>query len=736
MADCLYDLLFMLPICLITDLLAAAFLQGPEHSVWIYVVSVFSLGIFVLIKHWKNRIRYLFPGIALSAVVTVILLQPAGERTEFILRNLWVLWAFLIGTGSFFLGYFVAAVRTVRRIFIPGTAVLMVLNLFFRKIDSKPAVALAFFLILLFVADEIQHRWKKSGYPDVKKHLVYIAPFLLITGIAVFQIPAPEKPLDWTFAVRAAKQAFSYVKENTVWMHTGEDYNAEVGFSEEGIFYGNLSGKSKEMMQLKADTGGENTVYLNGKTMDTFNGREWTENYTEENNDRRADTIELLAAVENYDAEHTTDYIRRTNITLTFRDFYTKYCFAPIKAVPGESGFGNVEWTQKGGDLIASRQLGYKKNYLVSYYRQNRGNEKFKGLLEHSSVPDEKTWDSVNRRYAAAFTVPYGDYLDYRKKVYEFYLPETPLSPDSEKYLAKITEDAGSDYEKCCRIRDVFASMAYTKTPGELPVDVNSPERFMDYFMFEKQEGYCFYYATAFVLAVRNQGLPARLVQGYRVSAIPGKTVGVKSDSAHAWAEVYFDGIGWVVFDPTPGAPEDGYWMTEEEGQKTPASSPAGMELPEKKDPQAPTELPSEHREKKTAFHWQMVWIPVSAAILLLILYLAAERLIGQMKYRNLSTEEKFLSACRKNIRILEYLGYRMEAGETPQEYGVRIMKKLEREDVAFIVPYERYCYADEIPGEEELTLVGENTKKLLRELKKAKGKRYFLYYFRLMKYT
>ena len=131
MADCLYDLLFMLPICLITDLLAAAFLQGPEHSVWIYVVSVFSLGIFVLFKHWKNRIRYLFPGIALSAVVTVILLQPAGERTEFILRNLWVLWAFLIGTGSFFLGYFVAAVRTVRRIFIPGTAVLMVLNLFF-----------------------------------------------------------------------------------------------------------------------------------------------------------------------------------------------------------------------------------------------------------------------------------------------------------------------------------------------------------------------------------------------------------------------------------------------------------------------------------------------------------------------------------------------------------------------------------------------------------------------------
>lgn len=736
MAECLYDLLFMIPICLSATLLATPYLQGPEKSIWMLVVSLLSLGIFTVLKHWKNRIKYTIPGVAAVAVLTAILLQSAAERSAFMLRNIWILFTFLIGLGSFLSGWLIASNRISRRIFSAAIFIFLVQSFFLWRIDSKPAVALMLFLLLLFAADEIQYGWKKSGYPDMKKHLVFIAPFLLVLAFAVFQIPSPKKPLDWTYVLRAAKQVASYVKENTIWLHTSEDYEAEIGFSDEGAFMGKVTGKSKEMMHLKADVGAENTIYLGGKVMDSFNGREWTENYNDENKDRLIDTIEMLCAVNSYDAEHANDYIRRTNITLTFRDFYTKYCFAPMKAVPGERGFGNVEWTQKGGDLIAKKQLGYKKNYLVSYYKQNTGHEKFREMVNTPSEITADEWDEICRRYATNFFVPYEEYLNYMDKMYQVYLPETKVSGETEKYLAEILDGCDTDYEKCRQIESMLSSMQYTKTPGELPEYVDSAEDYLDYLLFEKQEGYCSHFATAFVLLARNQGIPARLVQGYRVTPIGGKTVSIQSDAAHAWAEAYFEGIGWVVFDPTPGAPEANYWAAEDEKENTAASSPAGMELPEKKDPVNPSELAVVPVEKKKAFHWKYVLIPVSAMIFMLFVYLILERIIGKARYRKLSAEEKFLASCRKNIRILEYLGYRFEPGETAEEYAQRVRKKMDGENVAFIEPYEKLCYAECRPGEAELELASENTKRLLLQLKKAKGRRYILYYFRLMKYT
>lgn len=735
MTECLYELLYMLPVCFITAFLSLPYLQGPKAEVWPVLTALFSLTIFVVIRHWKNRLKYVIPGIVAIAVTTVIFLQPSKERLEFLLRNAWVLQMFITGLGSFLAGWLVASNRLARRIFSAALGVLLILNLFLWKIDSKISVAFVLFLLLLFAADEIQHGWKKSGYADEKKHLVFIAPFLLAMGIAVFQIPAPAKPVDWSFVVRTARKVGSFVKENTIWLHTGEDYEAEIGFTDEGVFHGEISGKSKEVLQLKSDVGAEPAIYLGGKVMDTFDGREWSESYVAENNDRMIDTMELLCAVNSYDKEHSSDYIRRTNISLTYLDFYTRYCFAPMKAVPTEHGFGNIEWTQYGGDLIAKKMLGYKKNYLVSYYLENRENEKFKGLLEAPVETDEEKWDEASRGYATTFHVSYEEYLRYRENVYLAYLPETKVSADTEEYLSEILDGAETDYEKCSRLESMLSSMQYTKTPGILPEKVTNTEEFLDYFLFEKQEGYCFYFASAFVLMARNQGIPARMVQGYRVKPIGGKTVSIVSDSAHAWAEAYIKNVGWVVFDPTPGAPEYMYWTASDEKETEEAASPVGIDLPEKQENNPLTELPTEQPEKKK-FNWKYIWIAVAAIALLLLIYLILDRLITKARYEKLSVEEKFRSGCKKNIRILEYLGYRMEEGETMSEYGARISKKMDPENVAFISSYERYCYADSIPGEEELTLVDKNTGLLLARLKSAKGRKYFLYYFRLMKYT
>ena len=52
----------------------------------------------------------------------------------------------------------------------------------------------------------------------------------------------------------------------------------------------------------------------------------------------------------------------------------------------------------------------------------------------------------------------------------------------------------------------------------------------------------------------RAAGLPTRYVEGYSLNAAPGGSVVLTGENAHAWVEVYFNGVGWLAFDPTAAA--------------------------------------------------------------------------------------------------------------------------------------------------------------------------------------
>jgi len=101
----------------------------------------------------------------------------------------------------------------------------------------------------------------------------------------------------------------------------------------------------------------------------------------------------------------------------------------------------------------------------------------------------------------------------------------------------------------------------YLKSNYEYSLSVDNEagdNTYLGNFLFDTRKGHCSLYATAMTLAARQLGLPARYVTGFVVS---GK--GTEGDSGyeyelserdlHAWTEVYFDGIGWVPFDPTGG---------------------------------------------------------------------------------------------------------------------------------------------------------------------------------------
>jgi hypothetical protein len=82
----------------------------------------------------------------------------------------------------------------------------------------------------------------------------------------------------------------------------------------------------------------------------------------------------------------------------------------------------------------------------------------------------------------------------------------------------------------------------------------------------EQRRGFCTHFATLAVVALRTQGLSARIATGFLAHEWDPEALEfvVRDKHAHAWIEVYFEDIGWVPFDPTPaqeGRPEleDGY---------------------------------------------------------------------------------------------------------------------------------------------------------------------------------
>jgi len=76
-------------------------------------------------------------------------------------------------------------------------------------------------------------------------------------------------------------------------------------------------------------------------------------------------------------------------------------------------------------------------------------------------------------------------------------------------------------------------------------------------FLFETRAGHCEYFATALAIMLRQIGIPARLVNGFRLGEYNrlGDAWVVRQYDAHSWVEAYFKPYGWIEFDPTPAAP-------------------------------------------------------------------------------------------------------------------------------------------------------------------------------------
>jgi transglutaminase-like putative cysteine protease len=118
--------------------------------------------------------------------------------------------------------------------------------------------------------------------------------------------------------------------------------------------------------------------------------------------------------------------------------------------------------------------------------------------------------------------------------------------------LARRVMDRGTVAERARRLENyLMDNYSYT-----LDFVGRSPENPIEEFLFRYRSGQCEYFASAMVLMLRSQGIPARLVTGFlggEYNPFEGYYI-VRDNNAHAWVEAYLPGQGWRIYDPTPPA--------------------------------------------------------------------------------------------------------------------------------------------------------------------------------------
>ena len=119
---------------------------------------------------------------------------------------------------------------------------------------------------------------------------------------------------------------------------------------------------------------------------------------------------------------------------------------------------------------------------------------------------------------------------------------------------SSITSSSPSLLGKVQAIEDWLGNnTTYSIDIPSLPANTDA----VDHFLFTDKVGFCEQIASSLVVMMRSLGVPARLGVGY-ASGERNPFTGlyeVKASDAHAWAEIYFPGVGWLTFDPTANVP-------------------------------------------------------------------------------------------------------------------------------------------------------------------------------------
>ena len=140
--------------------------------------------------------------------------------------------------------------------------------------------------------------------------------------------------------------------------------------------------------------------------------------------------------------------------------------------------------------------------------------------------------------------------LAYPDSIRSHYLQVPAGSQQVAELAHRVTQQATTPFGRTLAIQQhLLENYRYS-----LEDDTATLSHPLEEFLFTRKTGYCEHYATAMVVMLRTEGIPARLVTGFLATEWNeyGGYFTVRQRDAHAWVEVFFPYSGWIIMDPTP----------------------------------------------------------------------------------------------------------------------------------------------------------------------------------------
>lgn len=556
----------------------------------------------------------------------------------------------------------------------------LLIGLEFAGIRFMPGIiALSIFLFLNSVSETISlfHGEKANSLI-----LIYAA-----TALLTLVAPAPEKPYDWGFVVKTVR-ALSELAENIAlelqyyWgnkLSDGIFHFGYAGYSDSAVTL-SMGLKDKDVEQLSLyGTRTRRNLYLKGNVCDSYTGEYWETNVTEETVNYYVDSLMTLYAIfyHTQDKNQLKKFMEVQEFEITMEYIKTQSLFYPLKLLDITEPD-----IQRAGDNIRAGEINTRGHkYSFRFVDLDYAGDSLIEIIKDSGniTYNEETYDLIFEKMEEYYNIDlekmsYQEFLSSvssgQEAVWEQYTdPGAAVSPKVAALAEEITADCISDYEKCRALEAYLRRYEYNK-------NINAPENenLLDWFLFERQEGYCVHYATALAVMLRCQGIPSRLAEGFLVD-YKGYTgfcsYSVSSQKAHTWVEAYIDGFGWIRLEPTAvnGGNAELPWYLESASREEPEPEAESWAAGEEEEPEA-----QENAGEKTK--GEELWLPVllllggtaAAAAVTLLVLLVHKRI----RLKRSSDPEVLLQHV---LVLLKKSCSPKEGSETLREYFVRLTK-------------------------------------------------------------
>lgn len=575
--------------------------------------------------------------------------------------------------------------------FLPGTLLLYFKYIHLRKSAATP------------------NEYLNTGY-----FTLWVVPVCAAAVLLAASMHASDKPIEWKWLDTKINQVYNYFNKQF-------DYEVFDYFSVASSGFGGkddlLGGRVRLNRTLVLRVQSPHNVYLKGVSKDVYTGTRWitgSDETTNIGNDYSSlydDTDEMLTGMKllTNDRSYLTNYFFLDKVNITFQNLKTKSLFIPSKTfafAPNEKNINGV--TDANGSFSVQNRLNKGFRYSVDLYSPKLGSDEFINALRKSKpgLYDEYLLKAKLPTYFSSGshdfptqdgrTIGVAVYAENSKEIRQIETLQEKAKKIDVKYLQlpqslpqrvrdlglSITTSYDNRYDKVKAIEQYLSS----RFPYNLDVRTTPRNRdFVDYFIFDLKEGYCTYYASAMAVLARCSGIPARYVEGYMLPPKPiepGSTTYIVSNmQAHAWVEVYFEGYGWLPFEPTSPFRSNFYSDKDIEASISGDYNSAYEDYMEiikrysRGDNSTGIDLVPDVEEQKS--RWLLISsIAFGAVALIFLLILSVNLLRSKLRLYmiiNLPPRECVLKLYDYFIRILSLQGLGLQGGETPFQYSRRI---------------------------------------------------------------